>query len=63
MKNFMFVIMAFLVSTTLVHAVESADELAKKTAGDFLEAFKANKPEAAMKIAGTPFYLKKPRHH
>lgn len=58
MKNFMFVIMAFLVSTTLVHAVESADELAKKTAGDFLEAFKANKPEAAMKIAGTPFYLK-----
>ena len=58
MKKYLFGIMAFLVSTLLVQAAESADELAKKTAGDFLDAFKSNKIEAAMKIASTPFYLK-----
>ena len=58
MKKLLFGIMAFLVSTLLVQAAESADELAKKTAGDFLDAFKSNKIETAMKIAGTPFYIK-----
>lgn len=58
MKKYLFGIMAFLVSTMLVQAAENTDELAKKTAGDFLDAFKSNKIEAAMKIASTPFYLK-----
>ena len=58
MKKYLFGVMVFLVSTMLVQAAESADELAKKTAGDFLDAFKSNKIEAAMKIASTPFYLK-----
>lgn len=57
MKKHLFGTMVLLVSTLMVQA-ESADELAKKTAGDFLEAFKSNKIEVAMKIAGTPFYLK-----
>ncbi len=58
MKKYLFGVLAFLVSTMLVQAAESADELAKKTAGDFLDAFKSNKIEAAMKIASTPFYIK-----
>jgi len=58
MKKFIFSAIALLVSTMLAHAVESVDELAKKTAGDFLEAFKSNKTEAAIKLAGTPFYVK-----
>ena len=58
MKKLLFGVIAFLVLSVLVQAAESADELAKKTAGDFLEAFKSNKIEAAMKIASTPFYIK-----
>lgn len=58
MKKYLFGAMVFLVSTMLAQGAESADELAKKLAGDFLDAFKSNKPEAAMKIASTPFYLK-----
>ncbi|MEI6685253.1 MAG: hypothetical protein WCN64_03875, partial [Planctomycetota bacterium] len=58
MKKYLFGVMAFLVSTVLLQAAESADELAKKTAGDFLDAFKSNKVEAAMKITSIPFYLK-----
>ena len=45
MKKLLFGVMAFLVSTVLIQAAESADELAKKTAGDFLDAFKSNKVE------------------
>jgi molybdopterin converting factor small subunit len=58
MKKFLFGAIAFLFLIMPVQAAESADDLAKKTAGEFLDAFKSNKIEAAMKIAGTPFYLK-----
>ena len=58
MKKLLFGTMAFLILTMLAQADDSANQLAKKTAGEFLDAFKSNRIEAAMKIAGTPFYLK-----
>lgn len=58
MKKFLLSTIVFLISTLLAYAVESADELAKKVAGDFLEAFKSNKSEVAIKLSGTPFYVK-----
>ena len=57
MKKLIFGAMALLLFTTMVKA-EDVDELAKKAVVDFLEAFKSNNPESAIKITGTPFYLK-----